>query len=132
MQWKLNLTWVICLQMGKTTEAKPHWGNLRSPLPRIYYYQNKLLQVKGILVPNTNLQLNPYPNTQLDLYYNGNLSVQCTNPIMWLNNNARIPIRDYHTNLRKMLATKFFSSSKWWRSKSSLVKKPLAETHQLL
>ena len=67
MQWKLNLTWVICLQMGKTTEAKPHWGNLRSPLPRIYYYQNKLLQVKGILVPNTNLQLNPYPNTQLDL-----------------------------------------------------------------
>ena len=53
--------------MGKTTETKPHRGNLRSPLPRIYYYQNKLLQVKGILVPNTNLQLNPYPNTQLDL-----------------------------------------------------------------
>ena len=67
MQRKINLTQVICLRMGKTIEAKPHWVNLRSPLPRIHYYQNKRLQVKKILVPNTNLQLNPYPNTQLDL-----------------------------------------------------------------
>ena len=58
---------VICLRMGKTTEAKPHRVNLRSPLPRIHYYQNKRLQVKGIPVPNTNLQLNRYPNIQLDL-----------------------------------------------------------------
>ena len=67
MQQKLNLTRVICLQMGKTTEAKPHRVNLKSPLSRIHYYQNKQLQVKKILVPNTNLQLNPYPNIQLDL-----------------------------------------------------------------
>ena len=67
MQRQLNLTQVICLQIGKTTEAKPHRVNLRSLLPRIYYYQNKRLQVKGISVPNTNLQLNPYSNTQLDL-----------------------------------------------------------------
>ena len=53
--------------MGKITEAKPHQVNLRSPLPRIHYYQNKQLQVKEISVPNTNLQLNPYPYTQLDL-----------------------------------------------------------------
>ena len=66
MQQKINLTWVIC-RMGKTIEAKPHWMNLRSPLLRIYYFQNKQLQVKGIPVPNTNLQLNPYPSTQLDL-----------------------------------------------------------------
>ena len=51
----------------KTTEAKPNRVNLKSPLPKIHYYQNKWLQVKGILVPNTNLQLNPYPNTQVDL-----------------------------------------------------------------
>ena len=63
MQWKINLTQVICLQMGKTTEAKPYQVNLRSLFPKIHYYQNKRLQVKGILVPNTNLQLNPYPNT---------------------------------------------------------------------
>ena len=49
--------------MGKTTEAKPYRVNLRSPLPRIHYYQNKRLQVKGNTVPNTNLQLNLYPNT---------------------------------------------------------------------
>ena len=29
---------------------------------------------KGILVPYTNLQLNHYPNTQLDLFYSDNLS----------------------------------------------------------
>ena len=55
MQRKINLIQVICLRMGKTTEAKPHQVNLRSQLPRIHYYQNKRLQVKGIPVPNTNL-----------------------------------------------------------------------------
>ena len=29
---------------------------------------------KGISVPYTNLQMNPYPNTQLDLFYSDNLS----------------------------------------------------------
>ena len=67
MQRKINLTRVICLRMGKTIEAKSHRVNLRSPLSKIHYYQNKQLQVNGISVSNTNLQLNPYPNTQLDL-----------------------------------------------------------------
>ena len=67
MQWKINLTQVICLRLGKTIDAKPHRVNLRSPLPGIHYYQNKRLQVKGITVPNTHLQLNLYHNTQLDL-----------------------------------------------------------------
>ena len=56
MQRKLNLTYVICVRMGKTTETKPHQVNLKSPLLRIHYYQNKQLQVKGISVPNTNLR----------------------------------------------------------------------------
>ena len=67
MQREINLTRVICLQMGKTTIAKPHRVNLRSPLPRIHYYKNKCLQLKGISMRNTNLHLNSYPNTQLDL-----------------------------------------------------------------
>ena len=39
----------------------------RSPLPNLDYYHNKRLQARN---PNylTNLQLNPYPNTQLDLF----------------------------------------------------------------
>ena len=65
---------VICLRMGKTTKTKPHQVNLRSLLPRIHYYHNKRLQVKRIPVPNINLQLNPYPNTQLDLFCSDNLS----------------------------------------------------------
>ena len=39
MQWKINLTQVICLRMRKTIEAKPHRVNLRSPFLRIHYYQ---------------------------------------------------------------------------------------------
>ena len=33
---------------------------------------------KGIPIPYTNLQLNSYPNIQLDLFYSDNLSFQCT------------------------------------------------------
>ena len=37
---------MICLRLGKTTEAKLHRVNLRSPRPKIHYYQNKWLEVK--------------------------------------------------------------------------------------
>ena len=91
MRQKLNLTWAICLWMEKTTEAKSYHVNLRSSLLRIHYYQNKQLQVKGVLVPNTNLQLNPYPITQLDLQCSNNLSFQRTTQIMWLTNRCTNP-----------------------------------------
>ena len=110
--------------MKKTTKTKLHRVNLRSPLLRIHYYQNKRLQVKRITVPNTNLQLNIYLNTQLDLQCSDNLSFQCMAPNMWLTNrcmNSSTWLT--HTNLRKMLAAKFFSSSRWWRLRSSLVTK---------
>ena len=65
---------------------------VRKESPNIYTWievksKNSLLsqQVvtsKGILVPYTNLQLNPYPNTQLDLFYSDKLSFQCTTPSM--------------------------------------------------
>ena len=75
--------------MRKTTETKPHLVILRLPLPRIHYYQSQgVTSIKNLTKPfgisrNTNLQLNPYPNTQLDLYCNGNLSLD-----------AQIPVRD--------------------------------------
>ena len=37
---------------------------------------------KGIPVPYINLELNPYPNTQLDLFCSDNLSFQCIAPNM--------------------------------------------------
>ena len=70
--------------MRKTIEAKSYQVNLRLPLPRIHYYQNKRLQVKEILVPNTNLQLNPYPK-----YTIGHFNVVAISLF-----NARLQIRD--------------------------------------
>ena len=46
MQQKISLTHVICLQMGKTTEAKLHQVNLRSPLLIIHYYQSQAITSK--------------------------------------------------------------------------------------
>ena len=54
---------------GETTEAKPHRVNFRSPLTRIHYYQSQVVtSIRNLtktfgLSLNTNLQLNPYPNT---------------------------------------------------------------------
>ena len=61
MQRKINLAQVICLRMGKTTEAKPHQVNLRSALPRIHYYQLQAVKsIRNLTKPlglsrNTNL-----------------------------------------------------------------------------
>ena len=57
--------------------------NLSSLFPRIHYYQNKQLQVKGIPVPNTNLQLNP------SLIDNWTCNVVTISPF-----NARLQVRD--------------------------------------
>ena len=46
---------------------------------------------KGIPVPYTNLQLNLYPNIQLDLICCDNLSFQCTAPSSWLTNKCADP-----------------------------------------
>ena len=40
---------------GENHRDKITLVNLSSLLPRIHYYQNKQLQIKGIPVPNTNL-----------------------------------------------------------------------------
>ena len=76
--------------------------------------ENSLLAVtsKGISIPYTNLQLNPYPNIQLDLFYSDNLAFSMHGSQYVTNQfDAQIPIRDLLTNLKKMLVAKFFSSS---------------------
>ena len=64
---------------------------------------SQVVTSKEISVPYTNLQLNFYPNTQLDLFCSDNLSFYCTVPSTW--------VRGLLTKLRKMLAAKFFNSS---------------------
>ena len=89
---------------------------------------------KGIPVPYTNLQLNPYPNIQLDLFCSDNLSFSMHGSQYVTNQfDAQILVHDLPTNLRKMLAAKFFNSLTWWRSQRSLVTKSYSvQTQQFL
>ena len=93
----------------KNLMAKTPLGNFQVITPEISLFSQAVIS-KGIPVPYINLQLNPYPNTQLDLFYSDNLSFQCTASSTNKPIDARIPIRGLHTNLRKMLVAKFFSS----------------------
>ena len=73
MQWKINNT-VICLRMEKTYMAKTSPGDFKVTTPKNPLLSQQMVTSKGIPVPYTNLQLNPYPNTQLDLFCSDNLS----------------------------------------------------------
>ena len=55
---------VICFQMGKTYTAKTLLGDFKVTTPENPLLSQQVVINKGILVPYTNLQLNPYSNTQ--------------------------------------------------------------------
>ena len=65
---------VICLRMGKTFKAKTPMGNFKITTPKNPLLSQQAVRSKEIIVPYTNLQLNHYPNTQLDLFCSDNLS----------------------------------------------------------
>ena len=65
---------VIYLQIGKTYKEKTPPGDFKVTTPENPLLSKQAVTSKGIPVPYTNLQLNPYPNTQLDLLYSNNLS----------------------------------------------------------
>ena len=114
--------------MAKTPLSDFKVTTLENPL-----LSKQAVTSKGISVSYTNLQLNSYPNTQLDLICSDNLSFQCTIPNTWLTNWCTDPSTWLTTNLRRMLAAKFFSSSTQWWSQNSLVTKPyILQTQQLL
>ena len=54
--------------------AKTPPGDFKVITPEILLLSQQAVTSKGISVPYTNLQLNPYPNTQLDLFCSDNLS----------------------------------------------------------
>ena len=64
---------VICLRMEKTYMAKTQSGDFKVTTPKNSLLSQLAVTSKGILVPYTNLQLNLYPNTQLDLFCSDNL-----------------------------------------------------------
>ena len=65
---------MICLRMEKTYTAKTPPGDFKVTTPENPLLSKQVVTSKGIPVPYTNLQLNLYPNTQLDLFYSDNLS----------------------------------------------------------
>ena len=76
---KLNVTenkvdTVICLWMGKTYTAKTPPGDFKITTPENSLLSQQAVTSKETPIPYTNLQLNLYPNTQLDLFCNDNLS----------------------------------------------------------
>ena len=106
-----KLTWWFVYEWEKSIRQKPHRVILRSPLPRIYYYQNKQLQVKEsqYLLPTYSWTLTPIPNWTCSIMTISPL--QCTAPSTWLANQCTNSSMWLTTNLRRMLAAKFFSSS---------------------
>ena len=66
---------IICLRMGKTNTAKTPLGDFKFITLENPLLSQQAVTSKGITVPYTNLQLNPYPNIQLDLFYIENLSL---------------------------------------------------------
>ena len=70
---------MICLRMGKTYMAKTPSGNFKVTTPENSLLSQQAVISKRILVPYIDLQLNPYPNTQLDLFCCDNLSFSIHN-----------------------------------------------------
>ena len=60
--------------MGKTSKTKTLLGEFKITTPENLLLSKQAITSKGISVPYTNLQLNPYPNIQLDLLCSDNLS----------------------------------------------------------
>ena len=57
---------------GENLTAETPPGDFQVTTPEIPLLSQQVVTSEGILVPYINLQLNPFPNTQLDLFYSDN------------------------------------------------------------
>ena len=73
MQWKLNWHGDLFTN-GENLQAKTPSGDFKVTTPENSLLSQQAVTSKGIPVTYTNLQLNPYPNTQLDLFCSDSLS----------------------------------------------------------
>ena len=74
--------------MGKTYTAKTLSGDFKVTTLENPLLSQQAITSEGITITYTNLHLNSYPNTQLDLFCSDNLSFWCTTPSTWLTNCA--------------------------------------------
>ena len=65
---------------GENLTAKTPLGDFQVTTPETPLLSQQAVISKGIPVPYTNLQLNPYPNIQLDLFCSDNSSFWCMAP----------------------------------------------------
>ena len=107
--------WISLIMMCVTSVSL---GDFKVTTPENPLLSKQAVTSKGITVPYTNLQLNLYPNTQLDL------SVVTIFPF-----SSWIPVRDLITNLRRMLAAKYFSSSHNEDHKTPWSQNPMVYKH---
>ena len=86
MQRKINWHGDLFTNRKNLHGKKSHRVILRSPLPRIHYYQNKRLQVKKsqYLIPTYSWTLTPIPNWTCFVVTISHF--QCTAPNTWLIN----------------------------------------------
>ena len=64
---------MICLRMEKTKAEKTPPNDFKVTTPENPLLSKQVITSKGISVPSTNLQSNPYLNIQLDLFCSDNL-----------------------------------------------------------
>ena len=65
---------------GENLTAKTPPGDFQVTTSETPLLSQQAVTSKGIPVSYTNLQLNPYPNTQLDLFCSDSSSFWCTTP----------------------------------------------------
>ena len=65
---------------GENLMAKTPLGDFQVTISEIPLLSQQAVTSKGISKPYTNLQLNLYPTTQLDLFCSDNFPFQCTAP----------------------------------------------------
>ena len=83
MQRKIN--WHCDLFMNvENQHAKTPSGDFKVTTPKTPLLSQQAVTSKEIPIPYTNLQLNPYSNTQLDLFCSDNFSFWYTAPSTWL------------------------------------------------
>ena len=118
--------------MRKTNTTKTPPGDFKVTTPEIPLLSQQAVTSKGIPVPYTNLQLNAYPNTQLDLFCSDNFSFWCMAPSTWLTNYAD-PSTRLQSPTREGRWLQSSSIHSQWRSRRCLVTKPFgAQTQELL
>ena len=124
---------MIYLRIGKTFKVKTPPGDFKVTTPENSLLSQQAVISKGIPVLYTNLQLNPYPNTQSDLFCSDNLSFSMHDS-QYVTNQSMHGSK-YVTNheLEKDVGCKVLQFIIRWRSKSCLVTKPYGiQMQQLL